>query len=207
MRRRRRAGLTLIEVLIAVVLLVIVLLVALVVGRQNYVRPCQNNLKQLGIALRLYLDGQGRRTQWPDGDGSDFLIKLYTSGVATDPGLYLCPATSDDNDRGRDLRPSLGRMPTNAVSYAGRRNALNGQHSWPGLFTTRVTCERSQASDDDEGPGARYNHGRINMLFADGHVELFELDAPYVKDRRIAGPRPPRDEHSQPEGTLETLGN
>lgn len=124
--------------------------------RRPPISECRNNLKQLGIGMRLYLDGPGARTQWPAADGSDFLIQLYLTGIMRDAGSYLCPASGDTNDDGAALRLGAGSGATNATSYAGRRNAR--QASYPELFTTRGAAETSVASDDADG-AKPFNHG------------------------------------------------
>lgn len=139
-------------------------------GRASSDRGCMNNLRQIGVALRLYSDSHGGH--YPLHDGTDFLVALYASGVLSESSLFLCPATEDDNLEGSLLR--LGNTPPLACSFAGRRNSPGPDHL--GRFPWAQDHSKIVlASDDDEG-APRYNHGdRVFVLFADGHCEEHPL--------------------------------
>lgn len=125
-------------------------------------QACRSHLRRLGAAMWIYQEQFGGA---PAGRGSDALIALRRAGIVIDPKLYLCPATSDDNDGGKALRPGQGRLPRNATSYAGPTGELPARGDPAGARTP-------VAGDDDEGPGRRFNHGgHANVLFGDGRVE------------------------------------
>jgi len=138
---------------------------------------CRNNLKQLGTAMLLYVDSFGGRKycpfpKWrdmpPSGyNGSQWLAALYWAGTLTDPALFLCPATSDDNRAGKDLGTIGGSLTFSSatVSYAGKglRSSLNQP------LGSDFPANGVIASDDTEG---RPNHvGGMNILFFDGRAE------------------------------------
>lgn len=167
MHRHHLRGLTLADVVTTIVLSVIALVgVAYVVGQGQRRRHldaqlsnCKNHQRQLLLAATLHRDDHALPPP-VDLDGSDFLIALY-SDYASEPQLYLCPATHDECANGADLLPGRGRAPRNAVSYASRRELL-----------TATRGEQVITADDDEGTGAERNHGdRVIVGFADGHIE------------------------------------
>lgn len=62
---------------------------------------CKNNLKQIGTALRVYLDGPGRRN-YPSS-----LKQLVDSKVVEEPLLFICP---EDPYDGKDWHCSYGSI-------------------------------------------------------------------------------------------------
>lgn len=146
------------------------------IEEQGRRRVCANHLRQLGQALILYRDQSGHGVWYPTADGAGFLVALHASGVlGTDDYLLTCPSTTD---LARPTALQAGRIPPTAVSYAGRRNAV--QDRYPGLYRPEEG-DTVIASDDDEGGGKRFNHGDVvQLLFLDGHVERLPADDPQV---------------------------
>ena len=63
---------------------------------------CKNNLKQIGTALQVYLDGPGQRRNYPSS-----LKELVDSKVIEEPLLFVCP---EDPYDGRDWHCSYGSI-------------------------------------------------------------------------------------------------
>jgi type II secretory pathway pseudopilin PulG len=88
---------------------------------------CTNNLKQLGVGLELYKQGPGKNRYWPRANGSAFVISLYIYEVISEPDVFICPSTTDENgDPSGSLYGTVEtdprEVPSDFVSYAGRAN-------------------------------------------------------------------------------------
>ena len=141
-------------------------------------------MRQLGIAMVQYIDqkGDSRYYPWPlagaNFSGGEWLAALYWSKVITEPGVYNCPSSVDDNLGGTDMGATDNTVcGTDAVSYAAKGYAVspvdpNGARS---TITDIIPGDTVMASDDSEG---RPNHDSgFTTLFFDGHVEfLSDLD-------------------------------
>jgi len=163
----------LVVLLLSVVLLLALLPVLAVPGRDPAwgFSNCKNNQKQLMLAAIMYRDGQGKNTTFPPYDGSAFLTALYTTGVNTEADQYLCPASGDDN---RAVVWSTVGNTGAMTSYAARKNS--NPRAYPGIYTAKGAAETVVISDDSEGE-IRFNHGTgCIVAFADGHVELVDVD-------------------------------
>ena len=163
---------------------------------------CKNNLSQLGKALQQYLSGPGgdRYFPYPTQDrgyiqpndttlakhtgfsGASFLAALYWSGVMTEPKVYICPSTTDDNGNGRWLgknpngefnppgwSPVFEKPNGTHVSYASR-----AQWCMPrGMpLSDRLPSDTIIASDDTQGE-PNHDDG-FCTLYADMHVEFYQ---------------------------------
>lgn len=182
-----RRGFTIIEVLIVIVVIVLVMTMhaPMSIGPRAEARrmKCRSNLRQLGIAMVQYLDHKGdqRYYPWPAGgakfDGAEWLAALYWSKIVTEPSIFNCPSSSDDNREGA-LIGATDRVgiPDDAVSYAAKgwktSPIYRGERY---CITDTVPGDTVMASDDTE---LRPNHrSGFTALFFDGHVEfLTDLD-------------------------------
>jgi len=193
-----------------VVVLIVVLGAALLIGtcpaalapaREDARRiRCRNNLNELAKGMATYSEGRyyfpwptglaGCGTsQSPDFGGAEWLATLYWIRIIPDPGVYICPSTTDNNENGKRLGsygcPGGTPLPADAVSYAGMHDGSMGIHmaSKMGKGASYATSKLPipeyfphavpMGSDDTEEP---INHGTkdsggMSVLFFDSHVE------------------------------------
>lgn len=174
---RKGKGFTLVELLIVIAIIAILaalLLPALAkVLEKARQRNCQANLKQLGTGMHLYLQGPGEKQFYPDTNGAGFLARLYQTDIITEWKIFICPSTTDTNDKGEDLKTLFAEeTTTNACSYAGRKNRVASVY--PGVFSlSKDTSSTPIASDDFDQPiETPWNHDSVAMfLFLDGHSD------------------------------------
>jgi len=182
---------------------------------------CKNNLRQLGKALQQYLSGPGGNRYFPyptqdqgyikPGDanlakhtgfsGASFLAALYWSGTITEPKVFICPSSTDDNDFGRWLGKNPNEQPNppgwselfekpygTHVSYASR-----SQWCMPkGLpLSDRLPSDTVMASDDTQG-GPNHDDG-FCVLYADTHVEFYPTNKVGTGDQGMVANDAPLD--------------
>lgn len=180
MRRSRPArGFTAVElaVCIAVGLLVLGILLATVPERLEKRRryQCLNNLKQIGLGIRLYAGDYGERCPCdPKGTtlGSFGLLKnqYQTSYV-----VWVCPS-----DRGIRPGSSGGRWTSANLSYA------YGGFTWSESLApdTPIACDRTSGDVTSATPYAtnQWTHKTAggSVLGADGHVSWQKTFVPPI---------------------------
>ena len=208
MANRSTRGVALIEIVVVVMIIAIVVFFLLPIRMcppdDTRKTRCMVNLRQLGIALELYVQGPGGGKYYPyptqDGNylrpngndlargkgfsGASFLASLYWSGVLTEPNVFICPATADDNRRGRDL----GTNPTgeggkpNVPGWSALFEKPNGSHisyaskaQWTmprgePLERPMLRPDSIMATDDTDGT-PNHSDGTC-VLYGDTHVDF-----------------------------------
>jgi len=138
-------------------------------GEPAYKMKCKNNLRQLGTGMIQYIDqfGKGRYYTWPGQqkagfDGAQWIASLYWVSLLSEPDLYICPTTVDDNDNGGRLGRRYTTLRNMDVSYAGRNGML-------GAIEDKMPSNTIMMSDDTDDP-PNHDDG-VNLLYFDAHVE------------------------------------
>jgi len=182
-----RRAFTLVE-LIFVVVVVGILGVTILVSLLGHAREearkmsCKGRLRHLGTAMIQYIDqfGKGRYYTWPGPqkasfNGAQWIASMYWTSLLNSPGLYICPSSRDDNERGGRLGRRFTALRAQDVSYASRNGML-------GAIEHRMPSNTMMMSDDTEG---RPNHrDGVNLLYFDAHVEWSQMASPLAGGER-----------------------
>jgi hypothetical protein len=134
------------------------------VRRQSRGVACSNNLKQLGLAARMYLHDHGVFPHAGPSDvpraGRDHIQLLFDGGYIDDPEVVICPASPDipttlDED-GRYVLKAIGG-PVSNCSYLWARAPLT--EGTPEIFVL-AACPNAH----EEGPVVLYVSGWTKCL-------------------------------------------
>ncbi len=148
--KRLTKGFTLVELL--VVIAIIGILIGLLLPGLNRARKqalklnCQSNLRQIGVAIRTYLNDYNQ--QFPvAATGRTALQILTTKNYLESPNIFKCPASS-----------------TTGITGGG-----NGDYFYDKTLTTDAKSDSPMAADSASTFNAE-SPKPFNVLFVDGHV-------------------------------------
>lgn len=170
-RRRwmRIGGLTLVELLVVIAL--IAMLFILLLPAINYVRvssrrmTCQSNLRQIGLAMQMYLDSQEPGAAYPEAaqlpsvtTDLPSLAEVLSDFTEDNSGVFACPA--DDTYFAKE-----------GISYeyplflgGTKRKEIEKRRTYK---STWILFD----FEDFHGPPGEI--GSRNALYADGHVDSY----------------------------------
>jgi prepilin-type processing-associated H-X9-DG protein len=174
-RAAARAYLLLAGVEVAVLLLIAVTLPQLGRSRETANRvKCGSNLRQIGMAVRLYADENGGR--FPP----DLETLLMTQDVIA--SMFVCPSSNDDAAKG----PT-----TQAVIRELRSGAHYCSYVYVGAGLGNDTATEAHVVAYE--PVANHHGDGMNVLYGDGHVEFLNRpESDRVLDELRHGHNPPR---------------
>ena len=153
MKTRKGREFTLIELLVVIAIIGILasmLLPALSMARESARKiACTNNLKQIGLSLRLYSNVYN--DQYPDDNGNPRggLGKLAQQGFLENTKIFTCPSTTDQCNDFFDI-------------------SVNSSYTYGSGMSEASSVDSAVSSDRSS------NHDKFgNLLFVDGHVKGF----------------------------------
>jgi prepilin-type processing-associated H-X9-DG protein len=183
-------GLTLVEVLVVlvvVIVLVVVLLPSARHERMGAMLNCVNNLKQIGLGLKIYADDNGERfplqvsgtNNTPNplygGNKVSLYFQVVSNELGNAPRIVLCPF-----DEGRAPAKNFQTLAVSNISYFFNADATRnssagsvlsgdrflkfaGQPAGSGIFLVTTNMKTTWTSGEHCGGG--------NILWADGSVQ------------------------------------
>jgi prepilin-type N-terminal cleavage/methylation domain-containing protein len=180
MSRRECAGYTMVELLVCIaiigILAAIIFPVFSAARGQAYLASCVGNLRQIGLAMKLYYEDWDRWPPWPTLDILQEQMRLPNE-------IFICRA---DPKRGTDrlhLFPAPGRHLELLCSYHEAFPCVPGTREYEQLYSVWVNRDPLAGPlvvcDHHDPPGAHIEEKRPLGVFADGHVARCKLFVRY----------------------------
>jgi prepilin-type N-terminal cleavage/methylation domain-containing protein/prepilin-type processing-associated H-X9-DG protein len=183
----RRSGFTLIELLVVIAIIAILAAILFPVFARAREKArqasCQSNLKQLGLAMMMYVQDYDERylygwnTEWACSSTFEGFLLPYTkneqiflcpSGVAED-GIYDAGAYSWTYDHMRGQKIATVSQSGSPAEYY-----MIGDSYWEYWFGNpedEAQMRLNLGLDRNDNYSATRHNGMANMCFADGHVK------------------------------------
>ncbi len=194
---RRPNGFTLIELLVVIAIIAILASILFPVFSRAREKArqasCSSNLKQLGLALNMYL--QDYDEQYCGAAAADS-ANFASSGGYVGAWIYKEVGASTWDVRGGAIYPYVRNAqiflcPSKGTSFnLGCTYEMTGNLAWQAegaaedpagtVILGEQSCDDGVGSADDDGGGFTKHNGGSNFAFVDGHVKFFSAGS--VKD-------------------------